>query len=139
MLHGRWQRRQLRYKRVVVQIQQNNIRPELRLVLARHTLLPQIVIHVLQSLQALCQILTVDLGIEHRSLLGAQSLRRQYVKPGALLDQLDRLYAAQSLLSDVLAYAPHSVPEEVIPLGEIGIVVLAQIGYLVQEIGHGHS
>ena len=86
-----------------VEVHEHHVGAELGLVGAEEAML---VLHVrvqlLQGLQALGQVLVVDLGVEDHGVLGAQPLGAVDVESGALLQQLHHLQAAQLLLGDLL-------------------------------------
>lgn len=62
----------------------------------------QVLVHLLQTLQALGHVLVVDLGVEGRHVLLAEVVGAVHVEAGALLDQRHGVGAAEALLGDVL-------------------------------------
>ena len=75
---------------------------ELRLTGAEHALVPQVLVHLLQTLEALGHVLVVDLGVKWGHGLLTHEVSTVDVKPGALLNQRHRQWVAQVLLRDVL-------------------------------------
>lgn len=84
------------------EMEQHVVGSELGLVVAKDVLDGQIVVHVLERLHALGQVLVVDLLVEILHVQLAQSRSAVDVKAGALLHQVDGAQIAQALLSHVL-------------------------------------
>lgn len=62
----------------------------------------QVMVHLLQCLQTLGQVLVVDLLVKHVHVLLTQPLGTEDVEPGTFLQQLHRLPVDELLLGDVL-------------------------------------
>ena len=86
----------------LVKVEEHVVQPELGLPRAVDLALRQVLVHLLQALQALGQVLVVDLGLERPHALLAQLVGAVHVEACALLDQRHRLGAAEVLLDDVL-------------------------------------
>lgn len=86
----------------VVELHQHAVLAELRLPAAVGVPGCQVLVHLLQTLQALGHVLVVDLGVKRRHGLLAQVVGAVDVEARALLDQRHRAGAAQPLLGDVL-------------------------------------
>lgn len=122
----------------VIEIHHDNVGPEFCLVGTEETPVPlHVGVQLLESLQALGQVLVVDLGIKHHHVLRAQLLRAEDVEADTLLNQLHHLLVAQLLLSNLLANAAGSVPKEVVPL--CPLAVISRRGNLRQQVVHGHG
>ena len=86
----------------LVEVEQHVVEPELGLPRAVDLALRQVLVHLLQALQALGEVLVVDLGLERHHALLAQVVGAVHVEARALLDQRHRRGAAEVLLDDVL-------------------------------------
>lgn len=62
----------------------------------------QVLVHFFETLEALCHVLVVDLGVESRDMLLAEVVSAMHMEACALLYQRHRVRAAQVLLDDVL-------------------------------------
>lgn len=87
----------------LVEVEQHVVALELGLAGAGHAPAPQVLVHLLQALQALGHVLVVDLGVEGRHGLLTHEVSAVDVQPGTLLDQGHGRGVAQVLLRDVLA------------------------------------
>lgn len=86
----------------VVELHQHAVLAELGLPGAVDVTCRQIFVHFFQTLQALCHVLIVDLGVERWNMLLAEMVGAVHVEARALLDQRHGVWAAQALLGDVL-------------------------------------
>ena len=117
--HPPVQRLHLPQRVAVVHVHQDLVGPELGLVRADDVLVPEVLVHVLQRLQALGEVLVVQLPVEIVAVLLDEALGADDVETGALLDDPDRGQVCELLLGDVLPEAASGAPNELEPLADV--------------------
>ena len=93
-----------------IEFHQYHVSTEMCLVWAQWVIVIgcQVIIELLQCLEALGEIVIINLWVKHGQVLGTQPLGAVYVESGTLLQQADSRRTTQPLLSDVLAMFTHT-------------------------------
>lgn len=87
----------------IIEFQQHAVLAKLRLPWAVGVTCCQVLVHFFETLEALCHVLVVNLGIKRGHVLLAEVVSTVNMEACALLYQWHRVWAAQALLGDVLS------------------------------------